>query len=856
MKTQFRKYQIYFLKIILPAFLVLTLFIAFFFKIVLPSLENSFIKNKKEMLKELSNSAISILNKSVLEAKQLKMDLNQAQKMALERIQFLHYGAENKDYFWITDFEPKMIMHPYRKDLIGKNLMDFQDPNGKRVFIELRDLARKQKEGYLEYYWQWMDNPEKIEPKLSYIKVFEPWNWIIGTGMYLTDIKKEISEYETSFYKISFSVLFMITVLFFMIVFYSFKTEKNRKKVELELIQTERKYQLTVEASSDGFILLLKNTLPFYNDKLKEILGYENYNKLNLKDIIFSENSESLSIDIDDFESKYENNIQFEAKIKKFNGKFLDVLLSLSIIDFQNQKGFMIIIKDLSNVKAIERKNTDSEDIFVELQSSLLLLNRPLSHFMKEYHFCLETDSIKQAAQLMSLHQCDAILVADQNNKFSGIITEMDFRTKLIEKDNFDTSQTVKTIMSDSFIVLQEKSSVFEAMLHLQDSPIKHIVIENEEEKTIGFLSETDIFEIQANSYAKIIQEIKTSSSIQEIVETKKKITSVIHTLAESGANPRNLSLFLTRLSDSVTRKIIEFGIRDTGTPPVHFSFMALGSNGREEETLLTDQDNILIYDDCDPSIQEKAAAYFLALGTYISDKLNECGYDYCKGNIMAKNPVFNQPFSTWKNYFKKWIQNPDPQSLLEIHIFFDFRTVYSTFQEEKFHKKDLFAFHLRDYIHKLLEEKPDFYIYLAKNALHYRPQIGFLGNILLEDKEGNKDIINIKESLVLIVNFARIYCLKNNISSTNTLDRLRILHEKNFLQTEIYNEINHVYNYFMQLRFKNQVKMLENNKTPNNYIEVKKLTNIEYSILKKMLLKMRIFQVRLNIDFLGGISF
>ncbi len=147
---------------------------------------------KKEMIRELTNSAWNILAKFENDERSGIMSRQEAQQQAIIQIQNLHYGIELKDYFWINDMHPKMVIHPYRSDLNGTDLTGFADPQGKNLFLEAVRVVKEQGAGYITYMWQWMDNPARIVPKISYVKGFEPWGWVIGTGVYIDDIQQEI----------------------------------------------------------------------------------------------------------------------------------------------------------------------------------------------------------------------------------------------------------------------------------------------------------------------------------------------------------------------------------------------------------------------------------------------------------------------------------------------------------------------------------------------------------------------------------------------------------------------------------------------------------------------------------------
>jgi len=233
-----------------------------------------------------------------------------------------------------------------------------------------------------------------------------------------------------------------------------------------------------------------------------------------------------------------------------------------------------------------------------------------------------------------------------------------------------------------------------------------------------------------------------------------------------------------------------------------------------------------------------------MALGEKVCKNLDQAGYRLCKGEIMAMNPKWCQPFSSWKNYFYHWITEATPQNLLEINIFFDFRTL---------HGKRRFTDELRQYIDDLLQKNRPFFIYFAQNALIYKPPIGFFGKIVVGSSDKKPETFNIKNAMKLLLNFARIYSLQHNIAETNTLLRMKKLYEIGAIKKNTYEETTEVYNYLMQIRLKHQTIMMNNNLPPDNFINPKSLTDIELAMLKRALSHLSDIQTKISFHFKGS---
>ena len=183
-------------KIFLSGCMLISVFAIFIFSYFLPQIKDSLIEQRKVLLKNITETGISILKKINNSYINENLTEEEARTKAIGLIKHLRYGPEGKDYLWINDFHPNMIMHPYVSSLNGKDLSDYKDPNGKRLFVEFVKVCEQDGEGYVDYMWQWKDDKSKIVPKLSFVKAFKPWGWIIGTGMYLEDVNKDIQLYK------------------------------------------------------------------------------------------------------------------------------------------------------------------------------------------------------------------------------------------------------------------------------------------------------------------------------------------------------------------------------------------------------------------------------------------------------------------------------------------------------------------------------------------------------------------------------------------------------------------------------------------------------------------------------------
>jgi len=317
-----------------------------------------------------------------------------------------------------------------------------------------------------------------------------------------------------------------------------------------------------------------------------------------------------------------------------------------------------------------------------------------------------------------------------------------------------------------------------------------------------------------------------------------------VRSLIHSGATANNVTRFITTVSDTILNKLMAMTLDELGPPPVPFSFMIMGSEGRQEQTLKTDQDNAIVYQDPNPELAASVNRYFIKFGTMACTLLNRVGYDFCTGEVMAMNPQWCQPLARWKAYFSEWIHAAEAEDLLQASIFFDFRHGYGD---------ESLIDELRRHLVSSLEGWSGFLRHMTENALHFKPPLGFFRNFVVETQGRHRNAFDIKSAMTPIVDFARVYALKNGVEETNTLERLDQLRLRKVLTFQEYEELEKAYSFLMQLRFVRQITaVVDESQKPDNYINPRKLTHIEQTMLKEIFKRIEKFQAKMNFEFIG----
>lgn len=821
----------FFFSIIVPSILTILLFITSMYVILIPSFEKNMMNKKKEMIRELTNTAWSLIKEYDDEYKDSLITLEEAQRLAAKKIGKMRYGAEGKDYFWITDMQPVMIMHPYRPELNNSLLDDYTDPQGVRLFIEAVKVVKTTGEGFINYMWQWKDDSTQIVPKLSYVKGFKNWGWIIGTGIYLDDVQAEIGALKERLTKISLLISAIIILILAFIIMQSLKIEVWRKKAEDDLLQSRQKYKTLVEASSEGTIMIKDSRIIFSNHMFEQLTGKTHKEVVASKfEDIFSIKWEEVSKSIE----KTNKSISIETQVKQGEDVFHDVVISVTRILFEEQEAYVVVTKDISRKKQTEKI---VQSLSSELQSSLILMNQPISQFVKPIVKCNLQTTVAEAASLMDRKKMNLIFIAD-NNKMLGVVDDSDLRKRVLAK-NKDGKSLLVEVMTSPIVCISNAALLYEVVLEFRKQNISHLAVENDKNEIVGVLSRKDILEIQHNSLSYILSEIEYAEDVSELKKIYDKIPVLVNALLESGNKTELITHIITSVSDAMTNRIITFALEDHGNPPCRFAFVALGSEGRKEQTIATDQDNAIIFEDVGEDNVQKIKKYFLKFAETVNNHLAHVGYELCIGGMMAKNPKYTLTLSDWKKQFTSWINTPEPQNIIDTAVFFDFRCIYGD---------NFFTDELRKHVNLLIDKKAIFVYHLAQTVIQYRSPLNIFGNIA----SGDNETFDIKKILLPVITFIKVFSLQRKLSETNTLQRLEQLLIQNVIQKSMYEELKQAYNFLMGLRFDTQTNALNEFRKPDNTINIKNLTEIEKSTLKKIFSLISEMQTKLNLEFRG----
>ncbi len=933
----------FFSRIMLPSLAALLLFLVAIYLFVIPNYRESLLEKKRETIRELINSSWSIMDKLNQKVGN-DLSVEQAQAQAKTIISQMRWGPDLKDYFWITDTVPHMVMHPYLPGLNDTDLSNYKDLGGKLLFIEMVGTAKLQGDGYVEYSWQWKDDSTKIVPKLSYVKEFAPWGWIVGTGIYVDDVNFEINAIIGSLIWISSLITLLIASIIAYLAQRNYVAGKERQFAREKLEDAMERYKKLVEASTDGVVMLIGDEIAYCNPYLLNLLGFtqnefENKDE-NLLSSIRSFARTSIST-LKEPGGQIHTDLATERRAKKKDGGFVEVVLSKSEFEIEGKHGFIFSVKDVSKhknvvreldlsmekfksiadlvnlgifrctigrrsrftemnsraltilgcstlndlsqtsvqellavksekrevvhainegiqindklirIKRVDGKTTEAHvslfpvkdshgevvycdgiiiDSYNRIGSQMRLepkeseldlkdgiLMQPVKDFLIPAPTCPIDTPVKVAAKIMVSTKANIILVVNQNREVVGIITQSDISRRVVAAQG-NPDILVSQIMSAPVITVSHDDLLIDAFRLMVQYGICNIVITSYDPRNHFYVSLLKISELTKDSPGHLIYSIQVSDSNFEISETVNRLPRIIGLVAGMGAGVPVVGKLISKVSDTITEKFLYESIKELGPSPVPFVFTALGSEGRKEQTLATDQDNAIIFDSQDEAKDLEHQKYFLELGTLVCGKLAQVGYPICKGGVMASNKDWCMSINSWERTIAHWIRIPNPQEILKTSIFFDFRPVFGHFE---------LANRLEEFCLREIRNQSIFFHNLAQTTVNLQ--------INSPDSLRDGEEFDLKMPILSITNIARLWALKFGIVERNTYERLLALKKIGALSGSIHNELEQALKFLSSIRLKNQLDQVQSHLQPNNRMDTRSFTSIEKVTVKRI---------------------
>ena len=447
----------------------------------------------------------------------------------------------------------------------------------------------------------------------------------------------------------------------------------------------------------------------------------------------------------------------------------------------------------------------------------------------------LPQTTLREALITMDDMRIGSILVIDEFKRLQGILTRHDLlkRVVLAEKD---LSVAISEVMTIDIKTLEASDTVEMAGHLMMQASIRHLpIVKNAQ--VIGLISERDLFSFQRFSVSNISAAIHGAKNIQALVRAAEHIRQYSKNLLSQGVTGNRLTSLVSYLNDLLTARLITITAAEFNIEADQFCWLALGSEGREEQTIATDQDNALILAD---EVSDAAMQQYLRFARQVNEGLDQCGFPLCKGNVMASNPNYCRRQSDWIKRCAGWIEAGSPQDLLDASIFFDFRALSGNAS---------LAQGVSEYVSMAAAATPRFVALLATNAMNWKVPLTMFGGLDTATVDG-KEVLDFKlNGTALVVDFARIYALANNITVRNTRERLEAISRlPRFGQTKVEDWVS-TFEFLQTMRLKAQIDSEGQNINPNA-LDTAKLSNVDKVILKAAFNISKTMQQRLKLDY------
>ena len=442
---------------------------------------------------------------------------------------------------------------------------------------------------------------------------------------------------------------------------------------------------------------------------------------------------------------------------------------------------------------------------------------------------------LRQALENMDEMRVGSILVIDRSGRLAGILTRYDLLKRVV-LSNIDLNVPISEVMTANLKTLNADDTVEAAANLMMQASIRHVPV-LKGNQVIGLISERDLFTFQRFSVGNIGAEIRAAHDLDGLVVAAAHIRQYARNLLSQGVTGHRLTGIVSYLNDTLTDQLLKITAHKHNIDIDQVCWLALGSEGREEQTIATDQDNALILPD---ETTDAAMQQYLVFAREVNEGLDACGYPLCKGNVMASNPDYCRRQRDWIKRCAQWIDAGSPQDLLESSIFFDFRPIAGN---------RALAESMQKYVAEAAERTPRFIALLATNAMKWKVPLTMFGGIDSE-KIGGKPAIDVKlHGTALITDFARIYALAKGITERNTKSRLEAVAKALGYDEKRASDWVSTFEFLQTLRLKAQMddKALGGNP---NAVELSSLSKVDKVILKAAFTVMQTMQNRLRLDY------
>lgn len=442
---------------------------------------------------------------------------------------------------------------------------------------------------------------------------------------------------------------------------------------------------------------------------------------------------------------------------------------------------------------------------------------------------CSPDATVTEAAQMMRDAHVSSLGVV-REGRLVGIVTTRDLSNRILADGRATTTPVAEVMTADPISLPPEAlgSDILHIML---EKRIGHLPIVDGG-RFAGMITQTDLTRFQAVSSAVLIRDLTSAETVEEMAAVTARIPQLLVQLVAGGHAHEVVTRLITDIADAVTRRLLGMAEAQLGAPPVPYLWLACGSQGRQEQTGVSDQDNCLMIDD---SATPEDMEYFRALARIVSDGLNACGYFYCPGDMMATAERWCQPMRVWRSYFAGWIARPDPMAQMLASVMFDLRAIGGA--------ASLFA-DLQEETLAAAARNSIFVAHMTSNSLKHTPPLGLIRSFATIRSGEYRNHIDMKlNGVVPVTDLARIYALLGQLRPVNTHARLKAAEAAGVVSVSGARDLIEAYDLIANMRLENQAKLIRAGRKADNYLSPSDLSDFERSHLRDAFVVVRTMQ-------------
>ena len=453
----------------------------------------------------------------------------------------------------------------------------------------------------------------------------------------------------------------------------------------------------------------------------------------------------------------------------------------------------------------------------------------------------LAHETVVDVARKMTQERVSSVMVIGDDGYLCGLVTDRDLRVRVLAEGRGPETLLSEVMTKDTLCVSLD-SLVFESLLLMTEHNIHHLPV-IAEGLPVAMLTTTDLVKSQKSDPVYLIGEISRKDTVEELRKVSQDIPELLRSLIQAEASGDQIGRLLTTVTDALTRQLLKQAMDKLGKPPLSFAWMAFGSQGRQDQTAISDQDNgLLVADAMTPDDDE----YFKALANYVNKGLDQCGYVLCPGDVMASTDIWRQPLVSWKKKFLSWINQPSPKALMHASIFFDMRCIYG---DEKLFRQ------LQETVCRAASGNEIFLANLAANALKLTPPMGFFKHFVVGRSGEHKNTFDMKLRGIMPINdIARIYALSVGSEEIHTLDRLQDAVARKLLTLKDSRNLIDAHEFISRLRLEHQGELLKLGHKPDNHLDPATLSSLSRHQLRDAFAVVANAQAALRVKFTHGL--